>query len=605
MRASFGLLLALASTFAISCAAEPGSGDDHSGHDHGEGEDHSGHDHEEGEDHSGHDHEEGEDHSGHGHEEEAGEHGGHDHGDEAEHEELDWCGEHGLPESACTVCNPGLIDEFQADGDWCAGHGFPESVCPSCNPQTPPTSGGAADADWCGEHGLPESACTVCNPGLIDEFQAAGDWCAGHGFPESVCPSCNPQTPPTSGGAADADWCGEHGLPESACTTCNPSLVAEFQSAGDWCVEHAFPESVCPTCNPQPAPAGASTVGTVHLTDAALNGTGLQLQEVRRGAIAVQLDVSAEIQFNPDRVAHVSSLVSGQIQSVEAAVGDPVEVGQTLVELNSVELGQARAELSRARALLDVASQNRDRQERLRAEGISSERSLLEAQLLYEEAEAERGAARSRLRVFGVTGGSGPGLTLESPIEGVVVERHATQGENVSPDETLLVVADVGSVWVIGRVYEQQLSRVSPGMHATLTLTAYPGREWSGRVDFVGMALDEATRTLPIRVELDNPDGVLRPGLFGTLRLSSGTTVRSNILVPLDAVQEVDGAPVVFIEGEHSGEFAAVRVALGPQDTRQVEVTAGLSSGQRVVVEGAFALKSELLRGNLGDGCAH
>ena len=403
---------------------------------------------------------------------------------------------------------------------------------------------------------------------------------------------------------AHVDWCAEHALPESACTACNPGLIEAFQTDGDWCEEHGFPESVCPICRPQPAPAGASALGTVHLTDSALAGTGIRLQAAALGAVAVQVDVPAEIQFNPDQVAHVSSLVSGQIQAVEVAVGDSVAPDQPMIELNSVELGQARAELSRARSMLDVAEQNRERQERLRAEGISSERSYLEAELAYEQAQAERDAASSRLRVFGVRGGSGPSLTLQSPIGGVVVERHATRGENVSPDETLLVVADVSSVWVIGRVYEQQIAGVTPGMRATLTLSAYPGREWSGRVDFVGMALDEGTRTLPIRVELQNPDGALRPGLFGTLALSSDTTARSSALVPLDAVQDIDGVPVVFVEGDHAGEYVATRVALGPQDATRVEVEDGLTPGQRVVVEGAFALKSELLRGDLGDGCA-
>lgn len=559
MRARILMLLLGGTGLLLGCPAGGAVGnEDHAGHDHGEeGDDHSaeGDDHaEEGDDHAGHDHgEESEDHAADDHAEEGDDHAGHDHGDEGG-DHADWCVEHGLPESACTVCDPSLVEEYQAAGDWCAGHGFPESVCPTCNPQPAP-----------GEEG--------------NDHGEQGD--------------------------DHVDWCAEHGLPESACTVCNPSLVEGYQAAGDWCAGHGFPESVCPTCNPQPAPAGASTIGTVHLTDAALAGSDIRLIDVRGGAIAVQLDVPAEIQFNPDRVAHVSSLVSGQIQAVSAAVGDRVEAGQVLVELNSVELGQARAELSRARALLGVASQNRDRQERLRAEGISSERSLLEAELVYEEAEAEREAASSRLRVFGVSGGSGPALSLDSPIGGLVFERHATRGENVSPDETLFVVADVSSVWITGRVYEQQVSRVVPGMAATLTLSAYPGRAWSGRVDFVGMALDEETRTLPIRVELENPDGVLRPGLFGTLRLVSDTAARSNALVPLGAVQDIDGSPVVFIEGEHSGEFAAVRVALGPQDGRQVEVTEGLSPGQRVVVEGAFALKSELLRGDLGDGCAH
>ena len=184
----------------------------------------------------------------------------------------DWCDEHALPESFCTVCNPELLEPFQAAGDFCGEHGYPESVCPFCNPLTPPgPTAGHGDhgrvgdaADWCGEHALPESMCTVCNPGLIDGFRATGDWCGGHGFPESACPLCNPWSPPGSTGDGHAhgehvgdlaDWCDEHALPESMCTLCNPSLTEGFRDSGDWCGGHGFPESVCPFCNPMTPPS--------------------------------------------------------------------------------------------------------------------------------------------------------------------------------------------------------------------------------------------------------------------------------------------------------------------------------------------------------------
>ena len=343
----------------------------------------------------------------------------------------------------------------------------------------------------------------------------------------------------------------------------------------------------------------------VRISPEVLSRNGIRLGTAEAGVLAGAFEVPAEVQLNPDRVAHISPLVEGQLLSVDVTLGDRVEAETQLARLRSVELGQARAELSRTTSLRDVAEQNRDRQRRLREEGISSERSLLEAELAYEQADAERDAARSRLRVFGLRGGSGPDMTLESPIAGVVVERHATRGENVSPDDTLFIVADLSRVWVIGRVYEQQVAQVAPGMNATLTLNAYPGRTWTGTVDFVGATLDESTRTLPIRVEIDNPDGLLRPGLFGSLRLASGQPTSTSVVVPLSAVQTVDNRTVVFVPGHEDGEFAAHPVTTGRESTRQVEVLEGLEPGARLVVEGAFILKSELMRGELGHGHAH
>lgn len=343
----------------------------------------------------------------------------------------------------------------------------------------------------------------------------------------------------------------------------------------------------------------------VHLSPEAASRSGIRIGTAEAGALAGALEVPAEVQLNPDRVAHISPLVEGQLLSVDVSLGDRVEAETRLAQLRSVELGQARAELSRTTSLRKVAKQNRDRQRKLRGEGISSERRLLEAELAYEQADAERDAARSRLRVFGLRGGSGPDMTLASPIDGVVVERHATRGENVSPDDTLFIVADLTRVWVIGRVYEQQLARIAPGMAASLTLHAYPGRSWTGSVDFVGATLDESTRTLPIRVEIDNPDGVLRPGLFGALRLTSGAPSGTAVVVPLSAIQMVDNRSVVFVPGDEEGEFAARPVTVGRESARQAEVIEGLDAGTRVVVAGAFVLKSELMRGQLGHGHAH
>ena len=343
---------------------------------------------------------------------------------------------------------------------------------------------------------------------------------------------------------------------------------------------------------------------TVTLSPIAVRRSGVELGPVRAGRLAASIEVTAEVQLHPDRVAHVEPLVPGQLREVRAALGDHVDAGQVLAVLSSVELGRARADDRRASALVAVAEADLARQERLRSEGITSERSRLEAQLRVSQATAERDAARSRLRVLGSNGGSGADQDLGAPIAGTVIARHATRGENVGQADELFVIADLSTVWVIGRVHEQHVAAVREGALAVLTLRAFPGRTWSGRIAWVASSLDEESRTLAVRVELDNPDGALRPGLFGTLRLDDSGGDPTPI-VPQSAVQEIHGRSVVFVPGEDPHTFRSVPVLIGAASSGQVEVLDGLVAGDRVVVQGAFVLKSQLLRGELGEGHGH
>ncbi|MGK0360135.1 MAG: cobalt-zinc-cadmium efflux system membrane fusion protein [Bradymonadia bacterium] len=349
----------------------------------------------------------------------------------------------------------------------------------------------------------------------------------------------------------------------------------------------------------------AEEEGVVRLGPAAIARSGVRVAAAVAGALGESVEVSAEVQLNPDRVAHISPLVDGQLLSVEVALGDDVIVDQPLAQMRSVGLGQARAELNRTAALRRAVRRTLQRQKRLRKEGIASERSYLAAQLASEQASAEYAAAKSRLRVFGVEGGAGPDMHLTSPIAGRIVERHATRGENTSPDDTLFVVADLGHMWIIGHAYEQQISQITPGMPATLTLNAYPGRTWTGAVNFIGAQIEKKTRTLPLRVEIDNKDGLLRPGLFGTLRLAKAVGGAPIAVIPMAAVQTLERRSVVFVPGDAPGEFAAKVVTLGRESRGRVEVIKGLAPGEPYVADGAFVLKSELVRSQLGHGHAH
>ena len=353
------------------------------------------------------------------------------------------------------------------------------------------------------------------------------------------------------------------------------------------------------------APGAHESERTVHIDEAAIERSGIRISEVMAVAAAGGIEVPAEIQAEPDRLAHVSSVVSGQIARVDVSVGDRVDVGQRLAVIRSVALGEARAQAARARANVDVAEANFRRQQELQREGIGAERQFVEARAELKRAQAEQSAAERALEVYG-RGGSGSEVTIKSPIAGRVIGRHATVGEVVAPSDTLFEITDISRVWVVGRVYQQNAGQVREGAPALLTVQALPGRTFTGDIDYVAPSLDERTRTLPVRVILDNPDGVLRPGLFGTLSISpddaGGETVPA---VASEAVQRLGNETVVFVPGETDGEFRAVPIVTAAHAGDLVRVQSGLRPGDRYVAGGAFVLKSELSRGELGEGHAH
>lgn len=270
--------------------------------------------------------------------------------------------------------------------------------------------------------------------------------------------------------------------------------------------------------------------------------------------------------------------------------------------LESVELGQARADITKARARVRTAKDRAQRQAKLVDAGVSTEQSYSDARGQLAQARAELQAARARTHVYAKAGG---GL-IRSPLDGTVVRRHAIPGEVTTLDRPLFVVANLDRVWITGRIFERDISSVKKGQAARVTLAGHPNRVWSGTVDFVADVADEQTRALPVRVELDNPERELKPGLFATLSVSltldAGFPMR--LAVPADAVQDVHGASVVFVStGPQRFELAQVQT--GSRSGSWVEIESGVKMGDSIATGNTFVLKSVLLRGEIGEGHAH
>ncbi|GIW42389.1 MAG: RND transporter [Candidatus Binatia bacterium] len=378
---------------------------------------------------------------------------------------------------------------------------------------------------------------------------------------------------------------------------------------------------MCANRNGKPAPRGAGTGhdekedsrDLVRLDSEAERNLGLRLAEVRRRPVWREIRATAVIGPNEYALAHVSPRIAGRAVRVYAALGDDVKEGEILADLDSLELGEKKARYLEARANLEVARRNFRREKRLYEKKISSEREFLEAKGAFERAEAAYQAAYEALRLLGLSdeeieklewGPRGRPLSyfsLTSPLAGTVIARHITVGELVTPADRPFTVADLSVVWILLDVYEKDLRHVAVGQTVRIEVDALPGETFQGSVTYVSNVLDPETRTAKARVEIPNADRRLRPGMFARAMVQVPDPSRPVALaVPEEAIQRVDGKPVVFVV-EGSGLYRARRVQAGRKSAGLVEILRGLEEGERVVTRGAFYLKSELLEEQMGE----
>lgn len=337
-----------------------------------------------------------------------------------------------------------------------------------------------------------------------------------------------------------------------------------------------------------------------------LDTTAIRLGGIRVGVadpvMTTALPVTGTITYDANRVSHVGARIDGRVIASTVDLGRRVRRGQILVELESAEVGRIRAEEQRARALLRIATENYDREHRLEQQGISSRKELLEAEADVRRAEAELRSARTQLSVLGAGHGTGGHFDVTAPFAGVVVERNVSLGQMATASDTLFTVADLSRVWIELDVFERDLSRVRVGQMVSVSTDAFPNRTFPGRIVYVGDVVDAVKRTVRARVEISNQGGALRPGMFAraSIRVGGGAVVAA--AVPQAAIQEVEGKSVVFIPGSKPGEFRAVPVQVGESMVGgKVVILSGLTPGARVVVEGAFTLRSELAKGEIAE----
>lgn len=327
---------------------------------------------------------------------------------------------------------------------------------------------------------------------------------------------------------------------------------------------------------------------------------GIKVQKIELQEKAEQVVVTATIQANQDRLAHVAPRVPGRIVRVSANLGDRVKPGQSLALLDSIELGEARSTYLQAVSEAAVAQAGFERAKRLQADAIIPEKEFLRARAEHEKARASLRAAADRLRMMGVDPEKLAGSTfpVTAPFAGTVIEKKAVLGELAPVDQSLFTVADLSVLWIEANLFEKDLAKVRPGAQAAVAVSAYPGEVFKGRLTYISSVMDKESRTVKARVEVPNPDGRLKPEMFATASIHTGSSAKA-LLLPEDAVLLVQGQPTVFVA--EKGGFEPRPVEVGERGQGRVVIKSGVEPGEAVVVAGAYALKARLLKSQIGD----
>lgn len=193
----------------------------------------------------------------------------------------------------------------------------------------------------------------------------------------------------------------------------------------------------------------------------------------------------------------------------------------------------------------------------------------------------------------------GKPLELKAPIDGVIIERTATTGELVDKSKDIYTISDPTQLWVIAEIKERDIAAVKAGQEAVFTVLSYPQEKFQGKVVLIGNQVEAAARTLEVRIAVDNADGRLKPGMFADVEIT--TTILENVLLISDSALQTDGDNQIIFVALDGNKFEKRVVKLGEAQQGRVQVVEGLKAGEQVVAEGSFILKSEMLKGEMGD----
>jgi cobalt-zinc-cadmium efflux system membrane fusion protein len=521
------------------------------------------------------------------------------------------------------------------DKGWCGGHGVPESVCTRWA------------NDWCAEHGLPESQCTICNPEVREKWAALRP--AGSVSVDDELENLRLERSPrlltgTGDPLCQVDTLRVRFVDPSIVRKAGIEVERVRRRAMSATLEVPAEVEFDATSLTRVAPLVAGVVREVPAELGSIISVGDLLAVIDSPVLGEAksqfIERKQDLKLAEADLERVSTIFRGIQQMLKVCTSD-VETEQVLEALAESPVGDAKARLLRAHAALQLARLEAKRAATLQKQKITSEQKYQTAQsaLVAAKAEfvalreeinfkadqerlsAERGvevarsaleAVERRLHILGLNGkqidsiGTEPDeqlsrFELRSPVAGRVIERDVAVGESVKADDKLFIIVNTSEMWLMADVYERDLLQLRTGLPVHFTVDGMPGMSFEGNVTWISSQVSDRTRTVRLRAELPNSDGLLRAKMFGQARI----VLHKNeevVSIPADAVQTDGCCQLVFVQ-ESETVFEPRKIALGASANGFVEVLRGLNVGEAVASVGSFLMKTEILKGSIGAGC--
>ena len=369
-------------------------------------------------------------------------------------------------------------------------------------------------------------------------------------------------------------------------------------------------KSVAPP--PESAPAktdrnGHAESGVVRVDRGMLRDLRITTATVESRLGMEDVTLLGELSVDERRYAEVGVPVASRVIRLAAAPGDNIRLGAVLAELQSQELGRLRSDHATAESRLALAESALKRKRDLATERIVPQREVDEADTQAAEARSAVRAAAATLTALGVsttqpsagTGRDGSVFDLRSPIAGTVIDRNAVTGQMLEPATAAFRIAELSTVWLTVHAFERDAVRIGTGASARILFPALPGQEFTGAVALVGREVDTASHTVPVRIDVGNRRGLLRPGMSASAFVPVGASQTPVLTVPVAGVQRVKEEWCVFVPKE-AGVFEIRVIGRGRDLGGEVEVLSGLTARDTVVVDGAFLLKAQAEKSDAG-----
>lgn len=356
----------------------------------------------------------------------------------------------------------------------------------------------------------------------------------------------------------------------------------------------------------QRAPVQAETV---EVTLSEKQVTSLKIAKVGQASFRVERSAVGNIDFNQNMLVQVFTPNAGRIIVAFANVGDRARKGQTLFAVDSPDLLTAESNLIQAAAVLVLQNANLKRLTETLRGGGGAQKDVDQARSDQQTAEGNLRATRDAVRLFGKTDDeidriildrkADAALIVHSPIDGVVTQRTAAPGLYVQPGNAPapFTVADTSKMWMLANVAENDAALLRVGQRVRVRVAAYVDREFEGRITVVGEQIDAATRRLMVRSEVDNPDNLLRAGMFANFTIEIADPILTTAVPSPGIVREGDGSMSVWVTRDRR-RFERRTVRVGLQQGGMTQILDGLALDEQVVTDGAVFVSNKALTGS-------